>query len=235
MRQKGFLCSVTARWQGKMETVRATKLSFQFGFALRKGLETAGARKENLCRCTHAAEQKNWKYSLIWLLGPFWWLLAPLCFKFQQDWKVSLCLLVNYINQCRRIGTKCLFTLQAALAWTGLLHNGFPPMGKEWTSTWDSQRFICICMPEWWLLRALVCGAFQTILCGDTRQFEHHTLFETQTQTQRDLIVAANPECKICHIPITHWPRNLGYVQFELTLQLWGSNCLLCVCPREAR
>ncbi len=54
------------------------------------------------------------------------------------------------------------------------------------------------------------------------RQFKHQTLFvtQTQTQTQRNLIVKANQMCRICHTLISHWPKNLGYVGFEFTLQL---------------
>ncbi len=52
------------------------------------------------------------------------------------------------------------------------------------------------------------------------RQFKHQTLFATQTQTQRNLTVKANQICRICHTLISHWPKNLGYVGFEFTLQL---------------
>ncbi len=51
-------------------------------------------------------------------------------------------------------------------------------------------------------------------------KFKHQTLFATQTQTQRNLIVNINPMNRICHTPLSHWLRNLGYVPFELTLQL---------------
>ncbi len=50
-------------------------------------------------------------------------------------------------------------------------------------------------------------------------QFKHQMLFATQTQTQRNLIMNTNPMYRICHTPISHWLRNLGYVPFELTLQ----------------
>ena len=36
----------------------------------------------------------------------------------------------------------------------------------------------------------------------------------------------ANQMCIICHTPICHWLKNLGYVGFEFTLQL-TLNCLL--------
>ena len=52
------------------------------------------------------------------------------------------------------------------------------------------------------------------------REFKHQTLFATQTQTQRNLIIKANEMCIICHTLISHWPKNLGYVGFELTLQI---------------
>ena len=54
----------------------------------------------------------------------------------------------------------------------------------------------------------------------DIRQFEHQMLFATQAQTQRNLIVAANPVCKIGHTSITHWPNNPSCAPFEFTLQL---------------
>ncbi len=41
------------------------------------------------------------------------------------------------------------------------------------------------------------------------RQFKHQTLFATQTQTQRNLIVKANQMCRICHALISHWPKNI--------------------------
>ncbi len=52
------------------------------------------------------------------------------------------------------------------------------------------------------------------------RQFKHQTLFATQTQTQRNLIVKANQMCRISHTLISHWPKNLGFVGFEFALQL---------------
>ncbi len=58
------------------------------------------------------------------------------------------------------------------------------------------------------------------LCCSIIRQFKHQTLFATQTQTQRNLIVKANQMCIICHTPVSHWPKNLGYVGFEFTLQL---------------
>ena len=61
-------------------------------------------------------------------------------------------------------------------------------------------------------------------------QFKHQTLFATQTQTQCNLIMNTNPMNRICHTPISHWLRNLGYIRFELTLQLiyiWCLNCLI--------
>ncbi len=54
----------------------------------------------------------------------------------------------------------------------------------------------------------------------DIRQFKHQTLFATQTQTQYNLIVKANQMYRIYHTLISHWPKNLGYVGFEFTLQL---------------
>ncbi len=51
-------------------------------------------------------------------------------------------------------------------------------------------------------------------------QSKHQTLFATQTQTQHNLIFKANQMCRICYTLISHWPKNLGYVGFEFTLQL---------------
>ncbi len=61
-------------------------------------------------------------------------------------------------------------------------------------------------------------------------QFQHLPLFATQTQTQRNLIVKANQKQRICHTPISHWLRFLGYVGFEFiyianNVSCW--NCLL--------
>ncbi len=52
------------------------------------------------------------------------------------------------------------------------------------------------------------------------RQFKHQTLFATQTQTQRNLIMKVNQICRICHTFISHWAKNLGYVGFEFGLSL---------------
>ncbi len=57
-------------------------------------------------------------------------------------------------------------------------------------------------------------------LISDNRQFKHQTLFATQTQTQRNLIVKPNQKGRICYTPMSHWLRNLGYIGFEFTLQL---------------
>ena len=51
-------------------------------------------------------------------------------------------------------------------------------------------------------------------------EFKHQTSFATQTQTQRNIIVKPNQKGRICHAPISHWPKNLGYVGFEFTLQI---------------
>ena len=57
-------------------------------------------------------------------------------------------------------------------------------------------------------------------------KFKHQTLFATQTQTQRNLIVKANQMCRNCHAFISHWLKNLGYFGFEFTLQVtFGAYC----------
>ena len=45
-------------------------------------------------------------------------------------------------------------------------------------------------------------------------------LSHTDTQAQCNLIVKPNQKWQICHTPISHWVRFLGYVGFEFTLQI---------------
>ena len=56
------------------------------------------------------------------------------------------------------------------------------------------------------------------------RQFKHQTLFATQTQTQRNLIVKPNQKGRICHTALSHWLRNLGYVGSTLHSLTWLHN-----------
>ena len=46
---------------------------------------------------------------------------------------------------------------------------------------------------------------------GSNGQFKHHTYIATQTQTERDPIVNANPVSSIFHTLISHWLIYLGY------------------------
>ncbi len=57
-------------------------------------------------------------------------------------------------------------------------------------------------------------------------QFKHQTLVATKTQTQRNLIVAANPVCKICHTPIAHWPKIQATFHLSLRSNLRLGLCL---------
>ena len=50
--------------------------------------------------------------------------------------------------------------------------------------------------------------------------FKHQTQFATQTQTQHNPKAKPNQKGRICHTPINHWLRFLGYVGFEFTLQI---------------
>ncbi len=74
------------------------------------------------------------------------------------------------------------------------------------------------------LLRVSSCSVslsgVYTRITQDNRQFKHQTLFATQTQTQRNLIVKANQMYmyRNCHTLISHWPKKLGYIGFEFTL-----------------
>ncbi len=83
----------------------------------------------------------------------------------------------------------------------------FPP------PSWENSSF-SICMNSSEIPLPQHCQKILAI-----RQFKHQTLFATQTQTQYNLIMNTNPMCRICHTPLSHWLRNLGYVPFELTLQ----------------
>ena len=68
------------------------------------------------------------------------------------------------------------------------------------------------------LLISIFCKQTPNIL--HIGQFKHQTLFATLTQTQHNLIMKANQICRICHTLNSHWPKKLGYVGFEFTLQL---------------
>ncbi len=61
--------------------------------------------------------------------------------------------------------------------------------------------------------------------CDLLRQLRHQTQFATQTQTQCNPIAKPNQKGRICHTPISHWLRFLGYIGFEFTLQV----CLNCL------
>ncbi len=85
----------------------------------------------------------------------------------------------------------------------------------------------------WWRLQNAQLGCCAQLRLSsvptsfqDNRQFKHQTLFATHTQTQHNLIMNTNPMCRICHTPISHWLRNLGYVPY-VAIYVWCLNCLM--------
>ena len=60
-------------------------------------------------------------------------------------------------------------------------------------------------------------------------QFSKKRHLQRKFKPQQNLVMNTNPcMCRICHTLISHWLRNLGYVQFELSLHLTFGASTVC-------
>ena len=138
-------------------------------------------------------------------------------------WRIQLKNTVVPFNSNQLVDNPC--TIRTKQKINILRPNNAKETKTKWEEiSWAKSRFEfrvqhCSSFLDWYAMKCawIRQGARAT---GDNRQFKHQTLFATQTQTQRNLIMKANQMCRICHTLISHWPKTLGYVGFEFALQL---------------